>query len=115
MATVMIVDDEQDIRDSVKTILEKEGYDVITAVSGDDALEKINGGKKPDLVLMDIMMPGVPVKAIVPKLGVNVVYLSVVKLSDMERKNLMGKNVKGYIEKPFDIKSLIRDVKKYLG
>jgi len=115
MKKVMIVDDEKDIRDSVRTILEKEGYEVSEAASGGDALVKVNEGAKPDLILMDIMMPGTPVKKIVPQLGVNVVYLSVVRLSDMERKDLVVDNVKGYIEKPFDVKSLITDVKKYIG
>ena len=60
-------------------------------------------------------MPGTPVKKIVPKLGVKVVYLSVVKISEAEKEDLMSKDVKGFIEKPFDIKSLVRDVKKCLG
>ena len=114
MKTVMIVDDEKDIRDSVKTILEKEGYNVVTAVSGDDALKKVRVAK-PDLVLMDIMMPGTPVKDVVPKLRSKVAYLSVVKISDLEKKELMGKNVCEFIEKPFDIKHLVSEVKKCLG
>lgn len=39
--TIMVVDDEKDIRETVKTILEKEKYKVITAVNGDDALKKL--------------------------------------------------------------------------
>ena len=114
MSKVMVVDDEKDIRNSIKTILEKAGYEVVTAISADDALEK-EAVAKPDLILMDIMMPGTPVKKIVPKLKSKVVFLSVVKLSDEEMKGLMGKNVKGYINKPFNIKSLIKSVKKYVG
>jgi len=130
MKTVMIVDDEKDIRDSVKTILEKEGYNVVTAVDGDDALKKVKVAK-PDLVLLDIMMPGTPVKDIVPKLRTKVIYLSVVKISDLEKGELLGKNVcefadleKGellgknvceFVEKPFDIKNLVSEVKKCLG
>jgi len=114
MKTVMIVDDEKDIRDSVKTILEKEGYNVVTAVDGDDALKKVKVAK-PDLVLLDIMMPGTPVKDIVPKLRTKVIYLSVVKISDLEKGELLGKNVCEFVEKPFDIKNLVSEVKKCLG
>ena len=64
---IMVVDDEADIRSSVKTILEKEGYEVITAVNGDDCLKKLEKGK-PDLILLDIMMPGTPVREIVKKI-----------------------------------------------
>ena len=113
MSKVLIVDNEKDVRDSVKTILEEAGYDVSTAISADDALKKA-AMVKPDLVLMDIMMPGTAVKKVVPKIKANVAYLTSVKLSGEEEKALMGKNVKGYINKPFNIKSLIRDVKKYL-
>lgn len=60
--TIMIVDDEQDNLTTVKTVLEKEVYVVLTAISGDDSLKQIQAGTKPDLILMDIMMPGTPVR-----------------------------------------------------
>ena len=43
---------------SVKTVLEKEGYEVLTSTSADDCLKKVKENPKLDLVLMDIMMPG---------------------------------------------------------
>ena len=54
--TILVVDDEPDIRQSVKTILEVNGYGVVTAVDGDDCLQKVSE-YKPDLILLDIMMP----------------------------------------------------------
>ena len=57
MKTIMVVDDEPDIRATVKSILEKNKYKVVMAVNADDCLKKIQGGEKPDLILMDIMMP----------------------------------------------------------
>ena len=62
---IMVVDDEPDIRATVKTVLEKNGYKVVTAVDGDDCLKKLKK-EKPDLILMDIMMPGTPVREVVP-------------------------------------------------
>ena len=110
--TIMIVDDEADIRESVKTVLEKEGYTVVTASNADDALEK-EVVAKPALILMDIMMPGTPVKKIIPKLKSKVAYLSVVRTSEAEKEDLMkAKNIVGFIEKPFDIKTLVSKVKK---
>ena len=53
----MIVDDEPDIRTTVKAVLEKNGYKVVTAVNADDCFKKIKGGETPDLILMDIIMP----------------------------------------------------------
>ena len=111
---IMVVDDEKDIRDTVKAVLEKEGYGVVTAVNADDALKKVEGGEKPDLVLMDIMMPGTPVKDVIPKLkGIKVAYLSVVRTSEAEKEDLMAsKNIVDFIQKPFDIDTLLKKVKK---
>jgi len=114
--TIMVVDDEADIRETVKAILEKEGYVVVVAVSGDDALKKIKTAK-PALILMDIMMPGTPVRDIVPKLApVKVAYLSVVRTSEAEKESLMkSKNIVDFIQKPFDVEELVRRVKKLVG
>ena len=112
---IMIVDDEPDIRSTVKTILEKEGYVVVTAENGDDCLSKLDK-EKPDLVLMDIMMPGTPVRLVVPKIKTKVAYLSVVRTTEAEKDNLLqSKNVVAFIQKPFDIKELVRQLKKILA
>jgi|Deesub1362A_J573_1020465.scaffolds.fasta_scaffold01152_10 DNA-binding response OmpR family regulator len=57
MATIMVVDDEEDILSLIQKILTKEGHTVITARDGKEALEKLKH-VKPDLILLDIMMPG---------------------------------------------------------
>ena len=55
--TILVVDDEKDIRIALSGILEDEGYQVVTAASGIEALDKIRE-EMPDLVLLDIWMPG---------------------------------------------------------
>ncbi len=114
---ILIVDDEADIRVTVKTVLEKNGYKVVTATNADDCLKKIRGGENPDLILMDIMMPGTPVKEIIPKLGkFKIAYLSVVRTSEAEKGDLMrNKNIVDFIQKPFDINDLIKKVKKLVS
>jgi len=113
---ILVVDDEADIRSSVKTILEKEGYEIITAVNGDDCLKKLEKAK-PDLILLDIMMPGTPVREVVKKIkGTKIAYLSVVRTSEAEREQLLkSTNIVDFIQKPFDIKDLIKRVKKIVG
>ncbi|MBU0615473.1 MAG: response regulator [Nanoarchaeota archaeon] len=116
--TIMVVDDEPDNVTTVKTVLEKEGYKVITAKSGDDCLKVLAKQKtKPSLILMDIMMPGTPVKEIIPKIkGIKIAYLSVVRTSEAEREDLLKSgNIVDYIPKPFDIKELIAKVKKIVA
>lgn len=116
MKTIMVVDDEPDIRNTVKTILEKQGYKVLTAVSGDDCLKQLKTAN-PDLILMDIMMPGTPVREIIPKLGnIKIAYLSVVRTSEAEKEELTkSKNIVDFIQKPFDVNELIKRVKKIVG
>ena len=113
---IMVVDDEPDIRETVKAVLEKNGYSVVLATNGDDALKKWKV-EKPALVLMDIMMPGTPVKDIVPKMtGAKIAYLSVVRTSEAEKEDLTkSKNVVDFIQKPFDIDDLAKRVKKLAG
>ena len=114
--TIMIVDDEPDIRASVKSILEKQGYIVVVAVNGDDCLKKLKT-TKPDLILMDIMMPGTPVREVVKKIkDIKIAYLSVVRTSEAEKEDLFGQsNIVDFIQKPFDIKDLVARVKKIVG
>lgn len=116
MKTIMVVDDEADIRQTVKTVLEKNKYKVVTAISGDDCLKKLKTSK-PDLILMDIMMPGTPVRDIIPKIkGIKIAYLSVVRVSEAEKEDLMkSKNIVDFIQKPFDIGTLVKKVKKIVG
>ena len=52
---ILLVDDERDIVEFLQYNLEKEGFDVVQAYDGNEALNKIN--QKPDLVILDIMMP----------------------------------------------------------
>lgn len=55
MTRILVVDDEETIRGLLKSFLEKEGYEVICASTGEEALEELK--KKPALVLLDIIMP----------------------------------------------------------
>lgn len=114
----MVVDDEEDVRNTVKVVLEKNGFKVVAAVNGDDCLKKLKSAKKkPDLVLMDIMMPGTPVKEVVPKLkGLKVAYLSVVRMSDAEKERLLkAENIVGFLQKPFNVEELVARVKRLAG
>ncbi len=113
---IMIVDDEPDIRNTVKTLLKKNKYEVITANNADEALKKFKAEKKkPALILLDIMMPGTPVREIIPKMkGTNIVYLTAVKITEAEKEDLLkSKNIMGFIQKPFDLDNLLKEVKKY--
>lgn len=111
---IMVVDDEADNRTTVKEVLEGKDYHVITAVNGDDCLDQLKK-VKPALILMDIMMPGTPVKEVLKKIkGIKVAYLSVVRVSEAEKEDLTkSKNIIGFIEKPFETAVLRKKVNEF--
>ena len=55
---VLIVDDDADLLDALTLILERRGYRVLSATSGEQALERMQAGPLPSLILFDLMMPG---------------------------------------------------------
>ncbi|HEY0875840.1 MAG TPA: response regulator [Vicinamibacterales bacterium] len=57
MANILVVEDNDDVREMMAVTLELEGHEVATAVNGRDALNKLHAGRKPCLILLDLMMP----------------------------------------------------------
>jgi len=57
MANILVVEDNDDVREMMAVTLELEGHEVATAVNGRDALNKLHAGSKPCLILLDLMMP----------------------------------------------------------
>jgi len=114
--TILVVDDEPDVRQSVKMILEVNGYKVITAVDGDDCLNKILE-VKPDLILLDIMMPGTPVDQVVKQIKeTKIAFMSVVRISDARRRGLCTQdNIVDFFQKPFNVSDLIDRVEMILN
>jgi len=116
MKTILVVDDEPDVRESVKMILEIRGYNVLTAIDGDDCLKKLKEDK-PDLILLDIMMPGTSVSKVVNHIkDVKIAFMSVVRISEARKKGLCKQdNIIDFIQKPFDVGDLIGRVELILG
>lgn len=118
---IMIVDDEENLVELVKAIFEQEGYEVIPAYSGKECLEKLEK-IKPDLILMDMMMPEMTGKETTKKIRENpktknlkIAFLTVVRLSEVGMEEMKKLNVLDFITKPFDNEDLVRRVKKILG
>jgi len=56
---ILIVDDEEVLRDVLDAVLRREGFDIVSAATGEEALSKLDGGEEIDLVILDVMLPGI--------------------------------------------------------
>jgi len=117
MTKIMVVDDELDLRKMLGIMMKNEGYDTERAVDGSDFLEKVDSFN-PDIVTLDVMMPGLETEEILEKLKKKkskpkVILLTVVRFDGDEKKVFEQGNVVDYIKKPFDIDELIDAVKKH--
>ena len=116
----MIVDDETDLRDMLNLLLVKEGFETTTAEDGQDFLNKIDDFQ-PDLVTLDVMMPGLTTKEILEKIQTKetkpkIILLTVVRFSDEEKTSIFKKgNIVDYINKPFEIDDFTGSVRKHLS
>jgi len=113
---ILVVDDEPDIRESVKMILEMNGYSVVMASNGDDCLAKVEK-YKPDLILLDIMMPGKPVNDVVKNIhDIKIAFMSVVRISDARKRGLCTQdNIVDFFQKPFNVTELVERVEMILN
>ena len=117
--TILVVDDEEDNRLTLKSILEKNGYTVVTAENGDDCLKKL-AKQKVSLILLDIMMPGMTIKKLYSKIkdvinNTKIIYVTAVQMSEAEKKELLKqKGVVNFVQKPYDIKMMLQSVKNAL-
>ncbi|MBM3199350.1 response regulator [Candidatus Woesearchaeota archaeon] len=101
--TVIIVDDEKDIREAFKKTLQVKGFNVITASSGEECLTLLKK-QKVDLILLDLLMPemdGVKTLQNIREINkeVKVVIVTAVDKEDVREKT-MGLGVEGYLVKP---------------
>jgi len=117
---VMIVDNEPDLREMLVLMLQKEGFETETAEDGSEFLEKIDMFN-PDLVTLDVMMPGLKTEEILEKLKEKkckpkIILLTVVRYTNEKKEKMLKiNNIVEYIEKPFDYDVLMNAVKKHTG
>ena len=106
MKTIAIIDDDIHIGDMLTEVLTQEGYAVLRAYSGTEALLLLTQ-KKPDLVLLDLMLPGLSGEEVLPHIqNIPVIVLSA-KITVEDKVNLLLGGAADYITKPFEIKELL--------
>lgn len=119
MKKILIVEDNEQSLYLARFILEKEGYEVIEARDGLEALDKTSG-ETPDLILMDMQLPKLDgyeatrrIKADKKLTRIPVIALTAYAMKG-DREKTLEAGCSGYIEKPIDPTSFVEDLKKYL-
>ncbi len=116
METILVVDDEKPIVDILQYNLEKEGYRVITAYDGDEALQQVES-ELPDLILLDIMLPGKDGFTVCREIRQNKdIPIIMLTAKELEVDKVLGLELGAddYVTKPFSAREIIARVKAIL-
>ena len=116
---ILLVDDEPGMLRYIRTLLEVDDYKVETASTGEEALARVEKGLQPDLVLLDVLMPGIDGLATLEQLrqlrpGVKVVMLSCVN-DTRKVVQAMRLGAQDYLTKPFQKAELDAVIDQCLG
>jgi len=106
MPNILIIDDDAHINDIVSKALRSEGYSVSSAYSGTEALLLLSQSK-PDLVLLDLMLPGLSGEELLPQIKEIPVIVVSAKADVTDKVELLVGGAADYITKPFDMKELL--------
>jgi len=113
---ILVVDDESDIVDLISSHLQREGYRVIPAHTGEDALELIKTGR-PDLLVLDLMLPGMQGLEVCRLIRANSEYSNMpililsAKGNEVDRILGLEMGADDYITKPFSVRELISRIR----
>lgn len=118
-AKILIIDDEREIVDTVSLMLKARDYAIVSALDGQDGLDKAKA-EQPDLILLDIMMPGMDGYTVCLKLksSKDTKNIPVVIISGKAEREAIVKShslgVSNFIVKPFNLPTLLGKLGKYL-
>jgi two-component system response regulator VicR len=118
---IVCVEDEADMIDLVKLILEREGFEVIGALGGEEGIQAIRR-ERPDLILLDLMMPDIDgwevyhqIRADHELKNIPVIVVTAKAQSIDKVLGLHIAKVEDYVTKPFGAQELLRSVEKVLN
>ena len=120
MKTILLIEDNVDIRENTSELLELQGYEVISAVNGKTGLA-LARGRKPDIILCDIVMPDSDGYEVLRGLtndkavsSIPFIFLTA-SVEKKEVEKAFGMGAHGYIQKPFEPKELFQAIEESLS
>ena len=113
MKKILVVEDDMDIHNLIKNVIEKERYEVISAYSGTEAILLIEKNNI-DLILLDLMLPGLSGEEVIKQIkNIPIIVISA-KISTEDKVNVLTIGANDYITKPFDTNELLARIKVQL-
>lgn len=106
MTSILIIDDDVHINTLLEEALKGEGYTVYKAFSGTEALLVLSK-QKPDLILLDLMLPGLSGEELLPQIKDIPVIVVSAKIDPSDKVNLLLGGAADYVTKPFDMQELL--------
>ncbi|MCH5349764.1 MAG: response regulator transcription factor [Oscillospiraceae bacterium] len=106
MTSILIIDDDVHINTLLEESLKSEGYTVYKAFSGTEALLVLSK-QKPDLILLDLMLPGLSGEELLPQIRDIPVIVVSAKIDPSDKVNLLLGGAADYVTKPFDMQELL--------
>ena len=115
--SVLLVEDDAEVRSSVAEILELEGFAVDTAIHGQQALDKLRSGATPNVLLLDLMMPVMNGLELLEHLRTEAALRPppVIVLSANRGYEAEDLGVAAIVRKPFDVDALVGNIARVLG
>jgi DNA-binding response OmpR family regulator len=117
-ARVLVVDDDADVREYLRDLLQDNGFDVATAASGDEALQEFSR-RAPDVVLLDVVMPGLSGVEILQAIGTIAPRVKVIIVSGeatpVQRMRTLALGAFDYVFKPVNVAHLLRSIDVAVG
>ena len=118
VGSVLIIDDEAEIRESLQTLLELENFEVETAVTGEEGLQRV-GDRPFDLVLLDLALPGRSGMEILSDIRSHDAHLPVIMITAYgtveNAVRAMQSGAANFVQKPWDNEKLLADVRAAVG
>ncbi|HGE70275.1 TPA: response regulator [Candidatus Poribacteria bacterium] len=118
-AKILVIDDEKEIIDTISLMLKARDFSIVSALDGQDGIEKAKS-ENPDLILLDIMMPGIDGYNVCMKLksAKETKNIPIVVISGKAERDAIVKShslgVSDFIVKPFNLPTLLGKVGKYI-
>lgn len=112
----MVVDDDDAIREVIKTIIDAEGYCVVTAANGEEALERLRSGLRPSVILLDLRMPVMDGRTFrdLQTQDPDLASIPVIILSgDLDACRAAARSGSDFILKPIDLEQLLSIAQRY--